>query len=108
MTALTPRKPVPGLEVPTLAGATWNLAERKPGNSTMIVFYRGLHCPICSNYMRDLDRKLGDFEALGVDDETRYRERSRQRHAARCGGVAVDHSLPANHGTIETRDSAAW
>ena len=80
MTALTPRKPVPGLEVPTLAGETWKLAERKPANFTMIVFYRGLHCPICSTYMRDLDRKLGDFEALGVevvaistDDEERAR-----------------------------------
>ena len=38
MTALTPRKPVPGLEVPTLAGETWKLAERKPENFTMIVF----------------------------------------------------------------------
>ena len=81
MTALIPRKPVPGLEVPTLAGETWKLAERKPGNFTMIVFYRGLHCPICSNYMRDLDRKLGDFEALGVEViaiSTDDRERTRQ------------------------------
>ncbi len=81
MTALTPRKPVPALEVPTLAGETWNLAERKPENFTMIVFYRGLHCPICSNYMRDLDRKLGDFEALGVEVvaiSTDDQERSRQ------------------------------
>ncbi len=81
MTALTPRKPVPALEVPTLAGETWNLAERKPENFTMIVFYRGLHCPICSNYMRDLDRKLGDFEALGVEViaiSTDDGERSRQ------------------------------
>ena len=81
MTALIPRKPVPGLEVPTLAGETWKLAERKPENFTMIVFYRGLHCPICSNYMRDLDRKLGDFEALGVEViaiSTDDRERTRQ------------------------------
>ena len=81
MTAPTPRKPVPGLEVPTLAGETWKLAERKPENFTMIVFYRGLHCPICSNYMRDLDRKLGDFEALGVEViaiSTDDRERTRQ------------------------------
>ena len=81
MTALTPRKPVPGLEVPTLDGETWKLAEAKPDNFTMIVFYRGFHCPICSNYMRDLDRKLGDFAARGVevigistDDEDRTRQ----------------------------------
>ena len=81
MTALIPRKPVPGLEVPTLDGETWKLAEAKPDNFTMIVFYRGFHCPICSNYMRDLDRKVEDFAARGVevigistDDEARTRQ----------------------------------
>ncbi len=67
MTALTPRQPVPDLEVETLDGPTWKLAEAKPDNFTMIVFYRGLHCPICSNYMRDLDRKIADFAKRGVE-----------------------------------------
>ncbi len=67
MTALTPRQPVPDLEVETLDGPTWKLAEAKPDSFTMIVFYRGLHCPICSNYMRDLDRKIADFAAKGVE-----------------------------------------
>ncbi len=67
MTALTPRQPVPDLEVETLGGPTWKLAEAKPDHFTMIVFYRGLHCPICSNYMRDLDRKVADFAAKGVE-----------------------------------------
>ncbi len=67
MTALTPRKPVPSLEVETLDGSTWSLAESKPDNFTMIVFYRDLHCPICSNYMRDLDRKIADFAKRGVE-----------------------------------------
>jgi peroxiredoxin len=97
VTALTPRKPVPGLVVSTLTGETWNLAERTPKNFTMIVFYRGLHCPICSNYMRDLDRKLGDFEAQGVeviaistDDE----ERSRQtKEGWGLEKIAIGHGL---------------
>ena len=32
----------------------------------MLVFYRGLHCPICKPYLRDLDRKRGDFAELGI------------------------------------------
>jgi peroxiredoxin len=32
----------------------------------MLVVYRGLHCPICKTYLRDLDRRLGDFEKRGV------------------------------------------
>ncbi len=67
MTALTPRKPVPSLEVETLGGTNWSLAAAKPENFTMIVFHRGLHCPICATYMRDLDRKIADFEAKGVE-----------------------------------------
>ncbi len=67
MPALIPRKPAPGLEVPTIDGKTWALAERKPENFTMLVFYRGLHCPVCANYMRDIDGKLDSFQALGVE-----------------------------------------
>jgi peroxiredoxin len=33
----------------------------------MIVFYRGLHCPICRTYLRDLDRRPDDFVKSGVE-----------------------------------------
>lgn len=33
----------------------------------MIVFYRGIHCPVCRNYLRDLEGKLTDFARRGVD-----------------------------------------
>jgi peroxiredoxin len=33
----------------------------------MVVFYRGLHCPICAGYLGDLDRKRDDFRGLGVE-----------------------------------------
>ncbi len=70
MTALTPlypRQAVPALEVATLDGGTWKLSEQKPENFTLVVFYRGLHCPICSKYLGDLNRKLDDFAARGVE-----------------------------------------
>lgn len=69
MTALTPlfpRQPVPDLEVPTVGGGSWRLGDDKPENFTLVVFYRGLHCPICSNYLGDLEKKLGDFAERGV------------------------------------------
>jgi peroxiredoxin len=31
-----------------------------------VVFYRGLHCPICASYIGDLNRKAADFEKRGV------------------------------------------
>jgi peroxiredoxin len=31
-----------------------------------VVVYRGLHCPICAGYLRDLDAKLPEFARRGV------------------------------------------
>ncbi len=33
----------------------------------MIVFYRGLHCPVCRAYLAELDRKLDEFTRRGVE-----------------------------------------
>lgn len=41
--------------------------EQSPNNFTLVVFFRGLHCPICVNYLRDLHRNLGDFAKKGVN-----------------------------------------
>ena len=65
MNVLKPRQPVPALEVETLDGS-WSLAEQNPENFTMIVFYRGLHCPVCSKYIAELDKLSGDFAEIGV------------------------------------------
>ena len=66
LTPLYPRQPVPALAVATVGGGTWSLAGQSPESFTMVVFYRGLHCPICSAYLGDLEKKLGDFEDKGV------------------------------------------
>ncbi len=64
---LVPRQSVPGLQVPTVGGGDWTLGEAKPGNFTLVVFYRGLHCPICSGYLGELNRSLDDFANRGVE-----------------------------------------
>ncbi len=65
MTVLKPRNPVPELSVDTLQGP-WSLSEQKPENFTMVVFYRGLHCPICAKYLGELDKLASDFAEAGV------------------------------------------
>lgn len=67
MTQLLPRQPVPALDVPLLGGGTWSMADQTPENFTMVVFYRGLHCPICGIYLKDLDTKLEEFTKRGVN-----------------------------------------
>ena len=67
MSHLMPRQPVPPLSVATLDGDRWVLAEQQPNSFTLIVFYRGLHCPICQPYLRELDRMLADFQQKGIE-----------------------------------------
>ena len=80
-TPLIPRKPVPDLTLPLVGGGTWSLSTQAPENFTLVVFYRGLHCPVCSAYIGDLNRKAGQFQERGVtivvvsnDDEGRASE----------------------------------
>jgi len=67
MTRLMPRQPVPELTVPTVGGGTFDIHKQKPKAFTLVVFYRGLHCPICKGYLGDLDKKVDDFAAQGTD-----------------------------------------
>jgi peroxiredoxin len=61
-----PRQPMPALEVPTAGGPPWSLAAQAPQHFTMLVFFRGLHCPICRTQLRDLEAKLPEFDKRGV------------------------------------------
>jgi peroxiredoxin len=66
-TALIPRQTVPALDVATLDHGRWRLADQHPERFTLVVFYRGLHCGICSGYLGDLERKLDAFKERGVE-----------------------------------------
>ncbi|HVA57790.1 MAG TPA: peroxiredoxin-like family protein [Gemmatimonadaceae bacterium] len=66
-TRLRPLQPAPPLAVPTVGRGLWRLDAAKPERFTMIVFYRGLHCPVCKSYLRLLDTRVDDFGARGVD-----------------------------------------
>ncbi|MEZ7835737.1 MAG: peroxiredoxin-like family protein [Burkholderiaceae bacterium] len=65
-TPLLPRLPVPALQVPTLAHGTFELATDAPSTFSLVVFYRGLHCPICAKYLLELGRLMADYEQRGV------------------------------------------
>ncbi len=82
MNVLKPRQAVPALEVSTLKGP-WSLSAQSPEHFTMLVFYRGLHCPICSKYLAELEKMHGDFAESGVtvlalssDDRSRAQQAS--------------------------------
>lgn len=64
---LQPRRPVPPLATPTLAHGPFDLADERSERFTLICFYRGLHCPICAIYLRELEAKVEAFMERGVN-----------------------------------------
>ena len=79
--ALLPRHPVPALNVALVGGGRYVLGAAPGERFDLIVFYRGLHCPICAKYLMELERLAPEFAQRGVqivavssDDESRGRE----------------------------------
>ncbi len=62
-----PRQEVPKLIVETVSGLTYNLKEQQPKNFTLVIFYRGLHCPVCKSYLEELNTLIEDYKKRGVD-----------------------------------------
>ena len=64
--ALLPRHPVPALNVPLVDGGRFVLGAAPGERFDLIVFYRGLHCPLCAKYLLELERLSSDFASRGV------------------------------------------
>lgn len=63
---LVPGKSVPDLDLPLTTDARFELSKQSPENFTMLVFYRGKHCPICKKYLTELGSKLDKFTSKGI------------------------------------------
>lgn len=60
---LMPDTQAPALSLPLVGGGTWSLADQTPRNFTMIIVYRGLHCPVCKGYLQ----KLNELSEMAAD-----------------------------------------
>lgn len=63
---LVPNQPVPLLDLPLTIQARFNLADQTPEHFTMLVFYRGKHCPICKKYLEEIGSRLGEITSRGI------------------------------------------
>lgn len=64
---ILPRTQTPDLTVETVDRGPWKLSEQKPQNFTLLIVYRGHHCPLCKRQLQEYDRFAGDFAKLGVE-----------------------------------------
>jgi len=63
---LIPRQRVPDLSLPLAGGGSWRLSDQKPKHFTMLVFYRGMHCSVCRDYLGHLQSMHATFSKQGV------------------------------------------
>jgi peroxiredoxin len=98
MLMLIPRQSVPALSVDTLEHGRFDVSTESTSRFTMLVFYRGLHCPICAKYLSELERLLPEFERRGVavialssDDRGRAATMAEKVRAAR---LRIGYGLP--------------
>lgn len=67
LTPLMPRETVPPLTAELVGGGTWSSADPGGETFTLVVFYRGYHCPICKTYLSSLHKLLPEFAKRGVN-----------------------------------------
>ncbi|MBA2675076.1 peroxiredoxin-like family protein [Ramlibacter sp.] len=84
-----PRQPAPALQVPLLSGGEFRLADETPERFTLVCFYRGLHCPICASYLKELEKQVPAFAERGVSVVTISGD-TEERARAMAGKVGAE------------------
>ena len=74
-----PRRPAPALDLPLVAGGRYRLADATPTAFSLLVFYRGLHCPKCKDQLQELDGMLDELAGAGIDDVVAVSGDTRER-----------------------------
>jgi peroxiredoxin len=95
--ALLPRYPVPALNLPLTNGERFVLGAQPGENFDLLVFYRGLHCPICAKYLLELERLAPEFASRGVQvvaisSDTEERGKA-MAEKVKASGVQFAHGL---------------
>ncbi len=64
---LKPGDTAPDLDLPLTIDARFKLSDQSPDQFTMLVFYRGKHCPICKKYLTEIGSRLREITDRGVN-----------------------------------------
>lgn len=63
---LIPNEKTPDLDLPLTIRARFQLSAQTPENFTMLVFYRGKHCPVCKKYLEEIGSRLDEITEHGL------------------------------------------
>ena len=66
---LIPTQTAPHLDLALVGGGSTEdlkLGTGDGGRFSLVVFYRGLHCPICRKQLAEIDKRIEDLKAAGI------------------------------------------
>ncbi|MBD8871066.1 redoxin domain-containing protein [Nocardioides donggukensis] len=100
---LTPTRPTPVLDLPLTGGGSTDdlaLGTGADGRFSVVVFFRGLHCPVCRKQLGELDRRLSDLREGGVGRVVAVSMETPERSAQLVQDWHLS-DLPVAHGLTE-------
>ena len=92
-------EPLPSIVLPLVGGGTHDLAGRADSkNWKLVVVYRGLHCPLCTKYLLQLETLQATLaeqwiEVVAVSADPREKAESRVEQSGLTLPVAYDLSI---------------
>jgi peroxiredoxin len=100
-----PGEQAPSLRVDLVGGGHWDLQDSHPATLTVIVFYRGRFCNVCSRYLPSIQAQAGALAERGTDVVLVSADNESQAVAAKEDWGLTD--LPVGYG-LKPSDMAAW
>ena len=103
-------KPLPGGQAPALTlplagGGTYDLSAESPEAATMVIFYRGVHCPVCEGYLGKVAEKAAAFAEAGMPIVLASMDNQERAEKAKADWGLAD--LPVAYGMTEEQ-ARAW
>lgn len=100
---LQPTGPVPTLDLPITGGGSTDdleLGSGVDGRFTLVVFFRGLHCPVCRGQLSEINRRRDEFTEAGIGRVVAVSMETAERSAEIVDGWHLDR-LPVAHDLTE-------
>jgi peroxiredoxin len=63
---MKPRKKTPELEMSRINDTSWSLKKQTANKYTLILFYRGYHCPVCRKQLEEVKDNLSRLTERGI------------------------------------------
>jgi peroxiredoxin len=63
---MKPREKTPELELSLINDTSWSLKKQEADKYTLILFYRGYHCPVCRKQLEEVKENLSRLMERGI------------------------------------------